>query len=116
LWVCAARDNLNRRINARVRTMLAAGLVEEARRLWSDPRGVGPQAAQAVGYAELFEHFAGRCSLEEAVERIKIHSRRLAKQQRTWLKALRGVSWIDADSADDTTALLPQVLAVSGCA
>ena len=110
------RDNLNRRINARVRTMLAAGLVEEARRLWSDPRGVGPQAAQAVGYAELFEHFAGRCSLEEAVERIKIHSRRLAKQQRTWLKALRGVSWIDADSTDDTTTLLPQVLALSGCA
>ncbi|MCK4341752.1 MAG: tRNA (adenosine(37)-N6)-dimethylallyltransferase MiaA [Phycisphaerae bacterium] len=106
------REETNRRINQRVKRMLAAGLVEEARRIWDDPRGVGPQAGQAVGYAELFEHFAGRLSLEEAVEQIKIHSRRLAKQQRTWLKSLREIQWLDADGIEDTAELLPRVLEI----
>lgn len=101
------REAGNRRINERVRRMVAAGLVDEARRLWADPRGLSPQARQAVGYAELFEHFEGRLTLDEAVERIKINSRRLAKQQRTWLKRLPGVQWIDA--GEDERAVAEQV-------
>lgn len=107
-----SREDNNRRINERVRRMLAAGLVEEARRLWSDPRGVSEQARQAVGYAELFAHFAGAVSLADAVEQIKIHSRRLAKQQRTWLKRLTDICWLDADGAEDTAMLLPQALQI----
>jgi tRNA dimethylallyltransferase len=104
------REEANRRINLRVKRMLAAGLVEEARRIWADPRGVSRQASQAVGYAELYEHFEGGLSLEEAVEQIKIHTRRLAKQQRTWLKTLADVRWLDADGVDDTAELLPRAL------
>ncbi len=107
-----AREEANRRINQRVRRMVDAGLVDEARRLWSDPRGVGRQAGQAVGYAELRSHFEGRMSLDEAIEQIKIHSRQLAKHQRTWLKRLPDVHWIDADGVDDTAELLPAVLTV----
>jgi tRNA dimethylallyltransferase len=93
------REECNRRINERVKAMVAAGLVEEARRLWSDPRGLSPQARQAVGYAELFEHFEGRCGLEEAIERIKVHTRRLARHQRTWLKRFADARWIEASEA-----------------
>jgi tRNA dimethylallyltransferase len=100
------RQAASRRINDRVRRMIAAGLVEEARRLWSDPRGVSDQARQAVGYAELFDHFEGRLTLEEAVEKIKISSRRLAKQQRTWLRRLPNVRWIDGEESDDITSIL----------
>lgn len=103
------RDETNRRINLRVKRMIEAGLVAEARRIWEDPRGVGPQARQAVGYAELFDHFAGRGGLDEAIEQIKIHSRQLAKQQRTWLRRLAGVQWIDASGSDDTASLWPHV-------
>lgn len=103
------RDETNRRINLRVKRMIEAGLVEEARRIWEDARGVGPQARQAVGYAELFEYFSGRGGLDEALEQIKIHSRQLAKQQRTWLRRLPGVQWIDASGIDDTTSLWTQV-------
>lgn len=103
------RTDVNRRINARVKRMVAAGLLEEARRIWSDPRGVGPQARQAVGYAELFEHLSGPTTLPDAIERIKINTRRLAKQQRTWLKALRAVRWVDATGVEHTAALLPDV-------
>ncbi len=89
------RELNSRRINQRVRRMVQAGLVEEARRLWENPRGVGDQAIQAVGYYELFEHFEGKCSLDYAIEQIKIHSRRLAKHQRTWMRRLQDVHWID---------------------
>ena len=108
------REQANRRINQRVRQMVAAGLVEEARRIWSDPRGVGDQASRAVGYAELFEHFADRLSLDDAIERIKINSRRLAKHQRTWLKRLEGVPWIDVSEADDAASVLPRLLSLVG--
>lgn len=91
---------LNRRINDRVRTMVGDGLVEEARRLWEQGRLKG-QAAEALGYKQLIPHFRGECGLDEAVERIKIETRRLGKQQRTWMRRLRlvpGSVWIDAAS------------------
>jgi tRNA dimethylallyltransferase len=102
---------LNRRINARVRSMVEAGLVEEARALWS--RGaLGEQARSALGYKQLIAHFEGRCSLEEAVERIKIETRRFAKNQRTWLRRLRatpGSVWVDAGSME-TAAVAERVV------
>jgi len=105
-----SREDGNRRVNLRVKKMLAAGLVEEARGLWSDSRGLGEQARHAVGYAELFAHFARRGSLEDAIERIKINTRRLAKHQRTWMKQLAGVRWIEAEGVEDTQTLLPAAL------
>lgn len=108
------REDASRRINARVKRMIAEGLVEEARRIWSDPRGVGVQAAKAVGYAELFEHFQGRITLERAIEQIKINSRRLAKSQRTWLRTLRDLRWIDIGADDRAEDVLPTVLAALG--
>ena len=106
-----SREASHRRINERVRRMVSAGLVEEARRIWADPRGVSPQARQAVGYAELFDHFAGRTSLEDAIEQIKIHSRQLAKHQRSWLKRFGEIRWIDAEE-QDPDALLRETLRV----
>ncbi|MEP0846924.1 MAG: tRNA (adenosine(37)-N6)-dimethylallyltransferase MiaA [Phycisphaerae bacterium] len=104
------REDNNRRIARRVRAMVDAGLVEEARRIWSDPRGVGAQASQAVGYRELFEHFEGRMSLDDAIERIKIDTRHLAKQQRNWLKRQRGMSWIEAAPDEPLEELLRRAL------
>lgn len=95
-------ETINRRINARVRTMIDLGLVEEVRALWADER-LGPQAREAIGYKQLIDHFRGRCPLDEAIERIKIESRRLAKNQRTWLRRLRptpGAVWLDAEGFD----------------
>ncbi|MFZ2875564.1 MAG: tRNA (adenosine(37)-N6)-dimethylallyltransferase MiaA [Phycisphaerales bacterium] len=78
---------INRRINDRVRQMIAQGLVEEARGLW-EARRLGPQAREALGYKQLVAHFEGRCSLDDAIEQIKIETRRFAKNQRTWLRRL----------------------------
>lgn len=94
-------EAINRRINARVRQMLEQGLIEEVRGLWSSGR-LGPQAGEALGYKQLVEHFEGRASEHDAVERIKIETRRFAKNQRTWLRRLRtelGSVWLDTVSS-----------------
>ncbi|GAB4552801.1 MAG: tRNA (adenosine(37)-N6)-dimethylallyltransferase MiaA [Phycisphaerales bacterium] len=95
-------EALNRRINARVKAMIEAGLVEEVRGLWSAGR-LGEQARQALGYKQLVDHFEGRCSADEALEKIKIETRRFAKNQRTWLRRLSltpGSVWLDAGAGD----------------
>jgi len=76
------------RIEGRVEAMFAAGLVEEVRRLAAGPRALGRTAGQAVGYAEVLDYLAGRCDLPETVQQVKIHTRQLAKRQRTWFRSL----------------------------
>ena len=113
IGVARDREGLNRRINARVRAMVAAGLVEEVRRLAADSRGLSVEAASAVGYRQLLDHFAGRGTLEEALEQIKIQTRHLAKLQRTWLKRFTNTHWIEAaedqSGADLAAAALAQI-------
>jgi len=108
LFVGLRRDraDLHRRINARVQRMLEAGLRDEVASLLAEPRGLAPQAAQAVGYAEMIAHLRGETSLEEAGERIRIHTRRLARKQRTWHRRFPGVRWLDLapDEAPERTA------------
>ncbi len=47
------------------------------------------QSREALGYKQLIDHFEGRCSLDDAIEKIKIETRRFAKNQRTWLRPPR---------------------------
>ncbi|MCA9305299.1 MAG: tRNA (adenosine(37)-N6)-dimethylallyltransferase MiaA [Phycisphaerales bacterium] len=81
---------INQRINARVKRMARAGLIDEVRALLAANR-LGPQAREAVGYKQLIDFVDGRATEEDALERIKIETRRLAKNQRTWLRRLRTV-------------------------
>lgn len=83
-------EALNRRINARVKAMMELGFLDEVRRLEAEGE-LGGQACEAVGYRELRDHLDGRLGLEEAVERIKIRTRRYGKQQRTWLRRFLAV-------------------------
>jgi len=95
-------EEINRRINARVRRMMEDGLLDEVRGLLE--RGVlGEQARQGLGYRQLLEHLEGGASLDEAVERVKIETRRFAKSQRTWLRRLMAEGdrvWLEAPPAD----------------
>jgi len=93
-----APEAINTRINQRVKQMIEGGLIEEARALY-EADAFGEQSRQAIGYKQLIVHFEGRCTLDEAIERIKIDTRRFAKNQRTWLKRLRtreGSIWLYA--------------------
>jgi tRNA dimethylallyltransferase len=107
------KEVLNRRINARVKSMVEQGLLEEVRRLADDPRGFSEEAASAVGYRQLLDHLARKCSLEEAIEQIKIQTRYLAKMQRTWLKRWPpAVNWLAATEEVEGADLLPSAMAI----
>jgi len=89
------KEDQNHRINERVRKMLAAGLVDEVRRLLAEPKPLGTAARQAVGYIEVIDFLDGKHDLDTATELIKINTRQLAKAQRTWFKRFTSVEWVD---------------------
>ncbi len=83
------RAELHARIDRRVDSMFATGLVEEVGRLLGDsPRKLSKTARQAVGYAEVIAHLEGRHDLPATIELVKLHSRQLAKRQATWFRSL----------------------------
>jgi tRNA dimethylallyltransferase len=102
------RDELNRRINARVKEMIAAGWVEEVRALLGKYPELSKTAAEATGYAELIEFVSGpiggRIGLEDAVEQIKIATRQLARRQMKWFRRFRNVHWLDGREAVERNA------------
>ncbi|MDX1911344.1 MAG: tRNA (adenosine(37)-N6)-dimethylallyltransferase MiaA [Saprospiraceae bacterium] len=77
------RPLLYARIDQRVDGMIAAGLEDEARALLPYRRR---PPLRTVGYEEFFDFFEGKCTREEAISKIKQHSRNYAKRQATWFR------------------------------
>ncbi|MHC4226066.1 MAG: tRNA (adenosine(37)-N6)-dimethylallyltransferase MiaA [Planctomycetota bacterium] len=94
------------RINKRVRKMIAAGLIDEVKSLLGEQKPLSKQARCAIGYAEIIDHLHGKTSLEEATELIKVHTRRLAKGQRTWFKTFTNVHWLDIEADEPNERIL----------
>ena len=100
------REALIKRIDKRVDLMMEQGLLEEAKSLYPKRH---LNALNTVGYKELFAFFDGQCTLAEAVELIKIHTRQYAKRQMTWLRRDVGYQWITMPSSSPlTTSQTPQ--------
>jgi len=97
------REQLYERINQRVEIMFEKGLLEEARVLL--PYKELP-ALQTVGYAELFDYFAGQIDLEMATELIKRNSRRYAKRQLTWFRKAAHWKWFEQTEEQQVLAYL----------
>jgi tRNA dimethylallyltransferase len=88
LWLDLPRAELFDRIDRRVESMFAAGLVDEVRALRALPHPLGREAAQALGYKEVLRHLAGLASLEETIALVQTRSRNFAKRQVTWFRHL----------------------------
>jgi len=100
------RETLIQRIDHRVDRMMEQGLLDEVKALQPQKH---LNALQTVGYTELFDHLEGKTSLDEAIERIKVNTRRYAKRQMTWFRKDPSVRWIDAGegiSKDNLTLML----------
>ena len=106
------KEEINRRINARVKEMIRKGLRDEVASLLAEPKGLSEQASQALGYAEMIEHLKGKYTLEQAIERIKINTRQFAKRQRTWFRHFRDVQWIDIQEDDTIEKVSEKVLMI----
>jgi tRNA dimethylallyltransferase len=92
-----ARAELDRRIDARVDAMVRSGLLEECRRLAR--LNLSVTARQAIGYAEMLDHLAGRLSLDDAVERTRLRTRRYAARQLRWFRSDPRVQWVVPEDA-----------------
>ncbi|MGH7017618.1 MAG: tRNA (adenosine(37)-N6)-dimethylallyltransferase MiaA, partial [Caulobacteraceae bacterium] len=92
------RSELVRRCEARVEAMIAAGALEEVRRLLS--RRLDPElpAMKALSLRVFAAHLSGEISLAEAIVRAKAETRRFAKRQTTWLRH-QAPSWPRIDPA-----------------
>jgi len=110
IYLYRDKEEGNRRINQRVRRMIEEGLVEEVKGLLTEPTGLSPQAAQAVGYAEIIEHLHRRLKLDEAIEQIKINTRRFAKSQRTWFRSFVGVNRFEVGAEEDAVSLADRIM------
>ncbi len=88
------RADMRTLIDRRVDAMVEAGLLDEVRALLDAGVPRSATAFQAIGYKELLSFLDGECSLEEAVEEVKLRSRQYAKRQLTWLRRNPAIHWI----------------------
>ncbi|MGN0771721.1 MAG: tRNA (adenosine(37)-N6)-dimethylallyltransferase MiaA [Christensenellales bacterium] len=96
------RQSLYKRIDQRVDEMFECGLAKEVADIVNNSvADFGCQSMQAIGYKEFEDYFAGKTSLEEVKETIKINSRHYAKRQISWLKRYKSAIWYDAETQYD---------------
>lgn len=103
------RKLLYEQINRRVDQMMEKGLLEEVKSLMPY-RDLN--ALKTVGYAELFDYLDGKCSLSEAVDKIKQNTRRFAKRQLTWFRRDEEIKWFEPDQTTEILAYIDQYRSV----
>lgn len=94
LGVVPPRGELHARIEARVGSMLLAGLLDEVRSLLLQGVPRGAQALKAIGYRECARVLDGEWSVDRARDEMTVATRRLAKRQLTWLRSEPAVEWL----------------------
>lgn len=100
------REVLYDRINRRVDIMMEQGLLDEVQKLYPQRH---LKNLQTVGYSELFDYIDGKYTLEEAIDKIKQHTRNYAKRQLTWFRKDKEFHWLEADEEN----MIDRILAVS---
>lgn len=86
------RELLNERINFRVDQMMEDGLLEEVKAVHHLKK---TNALQTLGYRELFDFLEDKCTIQEALEKMKTNTRRFAKRQMTWFRRDERVDWVE---------------------
>lgn len=91
------REELYDDINKRVDEMIKDGLINEAKYFYDN--NINSKAIKtAICYKELYLYFDNKISLNEAIDLIKLRSRRYAKRQYTWFNNQMSVKWFDVDA------------------
>ena len=99
------RDLLYERINLRVDIMLRQGLLDEARAIYDAGYEPSLPALQGLGYKQLFKHFSGEYTFDEAIKAIKLETRHFAKRQLTWFRRDKRIIWFDISQYPDKESL-----------
>jgi tRNA dimethylallyltransferase len=93
LW---PREMLVARVEQRVHNMMAAGFLDEVQQLRKDGN-MSHTAKQALGYTELLRHLEGKCTLDQAVGDIVIHTRQFAVRQERWFRRDPRITWVNIE-------------------
>ena len=101
------RDKLIERINKRVDMMMEQGLLDEVKSVYPYRH---LNTLNTVGYKELFDYLDGKCTLEQAVEQIKISTRQYAKRQMTWLRKNNDYQWFKIEQTEDIITYIKKQL------
>lgn len=101
------RNELISRINIRVEKMVSEGLIEEAKTMYPKRH---LNSLNTVGYKEIFEHFDGKTSLNEAIEHIKINTRQYAKRQMTWLRKNNDYQWFTIEEIPEMINYIKSII------
>lgn len=101
------RDKLIERINMRVEMMMEQGLLDEVKSVYPKRH---LNSLNTVGYKELFDYLDGKCTLEQAVEQIKISTRQYAKRQMTWLRKNGDYKWFTIEQTEDIITYIKKQL------
>lgn len=102
------RDELYEKINTRVDTMVADGLVEEVKTLFKKGYRNDSPAMTGIGYRQVIAWLNGKITQEEAIVLIKRDTRRYAKRQITWYKKNPPQQWVHGN--EDSLQLVKQFL------
>jgi tRNA dimethylallyltransferase len=110
------RDELDRRIDARCARMLEAGLLQEVRRLRE--MGYGPELRplQSIGYRHLHPVVDGLDTLANALDAMRRDTRRFARRQRTWWRAVPEAIWMRPEDEDGIAKAVESFLGPRGVA
>ncbi len=106
------RPVLDDRIEERVRRMWQAGLVDEVRALEARGLREGLTASRALGYQQLLDHLAGRCTEQEALAATVTGTRRFARRQDAWFRKDPRITWVTWDDPDRVASAVGAVEAV----
>lgn len=91
-------ETLRKRIDMRVDTMIEQDLVSEVTTLLSKGLETALTAPQAIGYKEIVWALKGEITLDEAIDKIKVATRRYAKRQRSWFRRDGRIEWLDGEA------------------
>jgi len=94
------RQKLYSRINRRVDKMIEEGLVNEVKNLLKQGYNLSNISMQGIGYKEIILYLQEEISFIEAVDKIKQGSRRYAKRQLSWFRAMDEIEWFDVTNDD----------------
>jgi tRNA dimethylallyltransferase len=100
------RETLVAAIERRVRDMVAAGVLDEARALVA--RGIDPRlpAMSAHGYVHWAAHLRGEIDLATAITRTARDVRAYSRRQMTWFRRDAAIRWHDPTAEDPIDAIL----------
>ncbi len=94
------RDTLYKRMDQRVDKMVADGIFDEVAALRDAGLSQVNTSMQAIGYKEILQYFDGKCSYNEAIDMIKLHTRHYGKRQLTWFRRMPQIHYVAQGDID----------------